>query len=365
MSFEAALRALAGSGAAGLCTWSMRDGEARILAADDAVAALLGLDRSVLDARIAAGLDWRDLLPDDQRALASEALSELAEHGHDGPRELDLAGDSGERVAVLLVSTVADAGRGEVASLWLDVREQARARHDAERASHAKSRFLAAVTHELRTPLNTIAGQTSLLAGGVHGPVTDTQHNALERIERAERQLRRVVDDVLTYSRLEAGTIAYDVAPVVLCEALADVPPTVATLLAAKSVAFDVRLPDDDCRVLADADKLREIVRALLANAVRFTPPQGRVTLDTATRPEVPSHVFVRVSDTGRGIARARQQAIFEPFTQEDEGLARRSEGIGLGLTIARDLARGMGGELRVRSTEGRGTVFTLALRRA
>ena len=104
------------------------------------------------------------------------------------------------------------------------------------------------------------------------------------------------------------------------------------------------------------------MVLNLLSNAVKFTPPGGRVTVTSAVRAEAPGVVFLRVVDTGIGIPRAKHEAVFEPFVQVHVGPTRPADGAGLGLAISRDLARGMGGDLRVRSAEGKGSTFTLTL---
>ena len=245
------------------------------------------------------------------------------------------------------------------------------AREAAEAASRVKSQFLATMSHELRTPLNAISGYVQLLEMGIHGPVTPAQLEALGRVARAQRHLLGLINDVLTHARLEGGRVAYDVRPVDLRDVLADAAPLVEPQMAAKRIAFDVRLPAPGAyQALADPDKLAQILVNLLANAAKFTPAGGRVTMEVATRDGGegggrPELVFVRVADTGVGIPRDQQDAVFEPFVQARGGHARPYEGTGLGLTISRDLARGMGGEVRMRSAEGEGSTFTVALRRA
>jgi signal transduction histidine kinase len=363
LSIESGLRALAASGAVGLCAWTFdRDG-ARITEADDAFLALVGHTRATFTH--AAALDWRALTPPDWMPRVEERFAALLDAGGHGPREQELLTRTGDRVPVLVTSVIVDRASGTAMSLCVDLTEQVRARVDAERANQAKSRFLAVMTHELRTPLNTIVGQTELMADGAYGAISDPQRGALARLRGAGRQLRGLIDDVLTFSRLETGVEQYVVTEVVLSEALANVAPAVEGQVAAKAISFALHRPQPTLRVYADHAKLDQVLLALLSNAVKFTPSGGQITLDTAERPNVHDYVFVRVSDTGSGVARARQEAIFEPFTQMDEGTTRRATGLGLGLTISRDLARGMGGDLRVRSTEGGGSTFTLSLRRA
>ncbi|HEY0780727.1 MAG TPA: ATP-binding protein [Gemmatirosa sp.] len=239
------------------------------------------------------------------------------------------------------------------------------AQRRAEEANRAKSQFLANMSHELRTPLNAIGGHVQLIELGIHGPVTAAQAEALDRAQRAQRHLLALINDVLDFSRVEAGRVAYDLQPVVLREVLADVGLLIEPQLAAKGHAYDVRLPDDGVRVLADREKLQQVLVNLLANAVKFTPAGGIVGVSVAARAETPGLVYLRVSDTGVGIAADQIEAVFDPFVQAHAGLTRPHEGTGLGLAISRAFARGMGGELRARSAVGRGSVFTVSLQEA
>jgi PAS domain S-box-containing protein len=249
--------------------------------------------------------------------------------------------------------------------------ERERAR--AEEASLAKSGFLATMSHELRTPLNAIAGHAELIELGIHGPVTDAQLGALGRVQRAQRLLLSRINDVLNYARLEAGHVAFEVRPTPVADVVREVLPMVEPQLAARGLTLRVALDDGpgEAPLLAwaDREKLGQVLLNLLSNAIKFTPPgrdgvPGRIDVALATRAGTPGVVYVLVRDTGIGIPRDRQAAVFEPFVQVDQKLTRMQEGTGLGLAISRDLARGMGGELRVRSVEGEGATFTVTLRR-
>jgi signal transduction histidine kinase len=233
------------------------------------------------------------------------------------------------------------------------------ARAAAEEANKAKTDFLATMSHELRTPLNAIAGYTELLELGLHGPISNEQREVISRIQRSQRHLLGLINDVLNFAKLEAGHIEYHVTDVVVREVIDSLEPLVAPQLGARALRFSRDACDDGVTVRADADKLQQILINLLSNAIKFTPPGGAVTLLCETRGEV---VSIAVRDTGIGIGADRLGQIFEPFVQIDRRLNAPHEGIGLGLAISRDLARGMGGELAVESAPGDGSTFTLTL---
>ena len=240
--------------------------------------------------------------------------------------------------------------------------EAEKARGVAEAASRAKSEFLAVMSHELRTPLNAISAYAELIEMGVHGPVTAEQRADLARIQRGHRHLMGLINGVLNYSRLEAGAVHYEVRDVALDEVLATCEALVAPQASAKRLALTFDGCDAELTVRTDGDKLQQIVLNLLSNAVKFTEPGGHVTLGCT--PGIDA-VAITVSDTGHGIPPEHLERIFEPFVQVDSRLTRTHEGVGLGLAISRDLARGMGGDLTVESSLGSGSTFTLLLPRA
>jgi signal transduction histidine kinase/PAS domain-containing protein len=271
-----------------------------------------------------------------------------------------------EREAALRAASAELAERTAAAEAARHTAEQERERATA--ANRAKSEFLSTMSHELRTPLNAIGGYAELLELGVRGPVTDAQREDLARIGRAGRHLQSLINDVLNYARLEAGRVHYDTQDVALDAVVADVETMVAPQLRARGLAFThdgcaPDTPDRPHRVRADPEKVRQILLNLLTNAIKFTAPGGRVALACAAATGSPPVVRLRVTDTGRGIPADQLARIFEPFVQVDRDLTHASQqGVGLGLAISRDLARGMGGDLAAESAPGRGSAFTLTL---
>ena len=248
------------------------------------------------------------------------------------------------------------AARAERERLLAEAQE---ARAEAEAANRAKSDFLAIMSHELRTPLNAIGGYTELLELEVHGPITDQQRYDLGRIQASQRHLLGLINEVLNYARLETGTVRYDLQPidprVIVNSAQALVMPQVAS----KGLTLTVRDFTADARVMADAEKLRQILVNLLSNALKFTERGGAITI-TGQRHGDKFHIVIE--DTGIGIPPDKIEAIFEPFVQVRADLTRTAEGTGLGLAISRDLALGMGGNLSAESELGKGSRFTLVL---
>jgi signal transduction histidine kinase len=241
-------------------------------------------------------------------------------------------------------------------------REAEVAREEAETANRAKSDFLAAMSHELRTPLNAIAGYVQLIEMGVHGPVSDAQREVLLRVQRSQHHLLSLINDVLNFVKIEAGRVEYDMRAVDLGAVVAAAAPIVEPQLQAKRIAFERRV-EPGTMVWADEDKLRQVLLNLLTNAVKFTEPNGHVTVDVETN-GARGVVLLRVTDTGIGIPAEKQEAIFDPFVQVHRHFTRNTEGTGLGLAISRDLAHGMGADLQVESVVGKGSTFTLVLRR-
>ncbi len=231
----------------------------------------------------------------------------------------------------------------------------------SDEANRTKSQFLAAMSHELRTPLNAIGGYTDLLAMGVRGSVTETQLEDLQRIKRSQQHLLGIINDILNFSRIEAGQTTYDFSTVPLSDVIEAVGHMVEPQAAAKGLDLEVHECPLEVAAWADKAKVEQILINLLSNAVKFTE-QGRVTLECDWHDS--QRVSIDVSDTGVGIPADHLERIFEPFVQVGRSLTQSQEGTGLGLAISRDLARGMGGDIVVTSEHPKGSRFKLILPR-
>jgi PAS domain S-box-containing protein len=238
--------------------------------------------------------------------------------------------------------------------------ENAQLYRSAVAASEAKSIFLAAMSHELRTPLTAIIGYEELLADGITGPVTDPQRHQLGRIKASATQLLALIDEILTYSRVEAGSEKPHFESLCVQTALEEAAAIVEPLISDRGLALAISI-DESARgahVSSDPQKVRQILVNLLSNATKFTV-EGKIEVGARREGR---QLLCYVRDTGIGIPEEHQLHIFEPFWQANTRASRRIPGTGLGLTVSRRLAQMIGGELKVESAPGRGSTFTLEL---
>lgn len=259
-------------------------------------------------------------------------------------------------------------GTRHMVGATLDITQQVRSEQElrealiqAERASAAKSAFLASVSHELRTPLNAVIGYSSLLKGL---ETDDTRGAHIRAIHQSANQLLVLINDVLDFSRIEAGELRLEEVPFRLDECLESALDMVAGQAEAKGICLLMTASDGSAReLLGDATRWRQIALNLLSNACKFTD-KGVARIDlSVTIIEQSAEVRVRVEDTGIGMTPTVIRRLFQPFRQGDDSTTRRFGGTGLGLSICKRLIDLMGGSIRVKSTPGTGSVFEVSTR--
>jgi len=232
------------------------------------------------------------------------------------------------------------------------------ARAEAERANNSKTDFLAVMSHELRTPLTAIMGYEELLSDGITGPVTELQQQQLGRINASARHLLGLIDEILTFARVDIGRERVRWESMSVNHTLSDAASLVEPMAAAKVLKLIVTLLDEDQAIQTDGTKLRQMLVNLLSNGIKFTE-KGEVRLGCA---ETNGILEISIADTGVGIAAENIEYVFEPFWQAEQTATRKTGGTGLGLSVTRKLARLLGGEVTVASRIGAGTTFLLTL---
>jgi signal transduction histidine kinase len=236
--------------------------------------------------------------------------------------------------------------------------ENAWAFEDARTANRAKDEFLATLSHELRTPLNAILGYTRMMKTGAVSE--DRQESALAVIERNGTMLAQILEDLLDISRIVSGKMRLEVRPVDVRQVISDAIGTVRPAADAKGITLRTCLDADGLTLNADRDRLQQVLWNLLTNAVKFTPPGGTVTVEAGASTR---GIEIAVADTGRGIQASLLPHVFERFTQGDTRLGREHRGLGLGLSIARNIVEMHGGTITSESGgEGKGSTFRVTL---
>jgi len=227
---------------------------------------------------------------------------------------------------------------------------------EARVANKVKGEFIATMSHELRTPLTALLGYEELFAEHIFGPLTDQQEAAVERMRTSTQHLQAIIDEVLTFSRLEAGEERVRRREVPMRDILNGALAVLEPLAHAKRITLLTHLAEDPHTIRTDPDMLRRILVNLGGNAVKFTE-QGSVTVTIGREGD---WLVFEVADTGIGIAQEDIARLFQPFTQLDSGFTRRFGGTGLGLFVSRRLAELLGGDIGVASAPGSGSTFTL-----
>ncbi len=226
-----------------------------------------------------------------------------------------------------------------------------------------KSDLLANVSHELRTPLTAIKGYTDYIKEGKLGAITEKQEKGLLVVQRNLERLSKSINALLDFSRMDVGRIVLNIQPFSLPQLVEQIVTTLRSELEKKHLTFATEIEADLPQVIADREKVSQVLENLVINAMKFTPEGGRITIGTsrAAIPGRPS-VEIRVADTGIGIPREQLGKIFTRFHQVDGSTTRRFGGVGLGLAIVKSILDAHGSAISVESEEGRGTVFRFAL---
>ena len=231
----------------------------------------------------------------------------------------------------------------------------------AQKANQSKTDFLAVVSHDLRTPLNAIIGYADLLVEGIPVALPPESRQSVQRIRTSAGHLMYLLNELLTFARLDGGSETVRVTRSDLRAVVREVAVVMEGQAQERGLAFRLVVPDTPIDVETDADKLRQVLLNLVGNAVKYTA-RGEVEIDV--RPESAERVLVTIRDTGPGIAPEHLEHIFEPFWQVDRTQRSQGGGTGLGLSVVRRMLDLIGGEVRVRSTLGEGSVFEVRVPR-
>jgi signal transduction histidine kinase len=351
------------AGSAAIWEWDLQSGEIQWSEEHSALLGLPSLRRALTFGR------WLALVHPDDRPAAKEAARRIASMregeiefeyrvaGTGEPRWLTMRGriitpDRG--LPGRVVGVAVDSTDRKLAEL-----ERERLLQQAREASEAKSHFIGVISHEFRTPLTAIIGYADLMSTGIAGKLEPAQERQLDRIRSSAWHLTQMVDEILTFSRIEAGRESVSLEDVDIGFVSREVVSLIAPGAAARGLGLVCELPDDAITVRTDGGKLRQVLLNLLGNAVKFTE-EGGITLRVR---DAGAMIEFAVQDTGIGIRPADLEHVFERFWQASNQDGRRIvSGAGLGLTVSRHLAGLLGGTLSVESEPGVGSTFTLTV---
>jgi signal transduction histidine kinase len=222
-----------------------------------------------------------------------------------------------------------------------------------------KEEFLAVTTHDLRSPLTVISGVISFFSSGRLGELTPEQQNMVAMMERNTHNLIELVNDLLDSAKIESGTLQLDFAPTELPALVGETCEAMSTVASEKGITVECHFPDDTPKVLADRAKLRRVLVNLVSNALKFTKKDGRIDISGARAGKM---IRVSVTDTGVGIPADDLPTLFDKYEQGRSRATRSEKGTGLGLYITRQLVELHGGEIKVESTVGKGSIFSFTI---
>ncbi|HWC74883.1 MAG TPA: response regulator [Gemmatimonadales bacterium] len=334
--------------------------DGKVTEANDAFLDMVGFTRDDLDS---GRISWSELTPPEWQSITERAVARLRATGSADLYEKEYFRKDGSRVPVLVAAAALGGNPIQTVAFVVDLTERKQAEADrrakevAEMANRAKDQFMANVSHEIRTPMNAILGMTELALEGSGGP---EQRLALTTVKSAAENLLVIIDDLLDSAKIEAGKVELANEPFSLREVVRDSVRALAVRAHRKGLDLicDVAAEVPD-QIKGDAVRLRQVLVNLVGNAIKFTE-HGEIAVTIGLAAD---GVRFSVRDTGIGIARDKQRAIFEAFEQADASTARRYGGTGLGLSIAARLAQLMGGRIDVDSEPGQGSTFTFTTR--
>lgn len=357
---ERRLQRVANIPGVGVLTWALPSGV--LLDANDAFLDMFGYTREEVRS---GALTWRVMTPPEFVEESERQLAIYEQTGRIGPYEKQYIRKDGLRSWMLFAG--ASLGDGTLIEYCIDVSDRKRAeaalreaKEAAEKANRVKTQFLSTLSHELRTPLTAVIGLSELMELEVVGPTNERQKEYLARIKAGAWHLVSIIDEILTFSRTEAGKETVRLDPTDVAEIARSVVELLRDQALSRGLQLTLRGAAAPLVALTDGGKVRQIVVNLVGNALRYTAV-GSVDVVLEAGEDT---LELRVRDTGPGIPPERLVDIFEPFVQLDGSMTREHGGTGLGLTICRRLARLLGGDVTVESTLGVGSTFTVRLPR-